>query len=213
MGKWHRWHQEYDDPQSSLSRRLQVVRSCLAQALAESPAPIRLISLCAGDGRDSIPVIAQSGREVETLLVELDPMLAEAARERAVEHGVHVSVRTADAGLASSFADHAPALILLLCGIFGNVSDADVAGTIRTVPSFLVQDGVVIWTRGDHEVDGRISSVPPSERVRRSFIDAGFTELGFTRPEDAAFRVGMHRWPHPTGPSVPEAQRLFSFLW
>lgn len=212
MSKWQRWHQDYDDPQSSLSRRLEVVRRYVAQALTEAPAPTRLISLCAGDGRDSIPAIAESGRDAQAVLVELDPVLAQAARDRAAEHGVPVTVRTLDAGLPSSFVDHAPASILLLCGIFGNVSDADIAGTIRAVPSFLTQDAVVIWTRGDHEVDGNTSAVVPSERVRRSFVDAGFTELGFTRPSDAAFRVGMHQWPHPTAPSMPEDQRLFSFL-
>lgn len=213
MGKWQQWHQDYDDPRSSLSGRLEVVRRYVAQALAEAPSPVRLVSLCAGDGRDSIPVIAESGGEVDALLVELDPLLAQAARDRAAEHDVPVTVRTLDAGLPSSFVDHAPASILLLCGIFGNVSDADIAGTIRAVPSFLTQDAVVIWTRGDHEVDGKVSTVVPSERVRRSFIDAGFTEVGFTSPDNEAFRVGMHRWPHPTGPSLARDQRLFRFLW
>lgn len=211
MSKWHQWHQNYDDPHSSLSGRLEVVRRYVAQALADAPSPVRLISLCAGDGRDSIPVIADSGREVEAVLVELDPVLAEAARHRAAEHGVPVTVRTLDAGLPSSFADHAPASVFLLCGIFGNVSDADIGRTIRAMPSFLAKDAVVVWTRGDHEVDGKTSTVVPSERVRRSFMDAGFTELDFTSPDNAVFRVGMHRWPHPTGPLLLGDQRLFSF--
>lgn len=213
MSKWQQWHQGYDDPESSLSRRLQVVRRYVAQALTEAATPVRLVSLCAGDGRDSIPVIAESGRDVEALLVELDPWLAEAARDRGTEHGVPVTVRTVDAGLPSSFSDHVPASIFLLCGVFGNISDDDIADTIQAMPALLAQNGVVVWTRGDHEVDGKTSAVAPSERVRRSFIDAGFTEVEFTSPSDAAFRVGMHRWPHPTEPPVPEDQRLFSFLW
>lgn len=213
VSKWQQWHRDYDDPESSLSKRLEVVRRYLAQALADAPPPVRLVSLCSGDGRDSIPVIADSGRDVEAVLVELDPTLADAARHRAAERDVPVTVRNVNAGLSSSFADHAPASVLLLCGIFGNISDADIDRTIRAVPSFLAQDAVVIWTRGDHEVDGRTAAVVPSERVRRSFIDTGFTEPDFARPDDAVFRVGMHRWPHPTGSSAAGDQRLFSFLW
>jgi hypothetical protein len=212
VSNWRQWHQDYDDPASSLSGRLRVVRRFVGQALVDRPEPIRLISLCAGDGRDSIPVISESGRCVDALLVELDPVLADGARSRARGHDLDITVRTADAGDPANFDGFAPASIFLLCGIFGNISDADIDQTIRALPSYLSQDAVVIWTRGDHEVDGRTTELPASERVRQMFTDADFREIDFTRPDDTFFRVGMHRWPHPTG-LVQARQRLFTFLW
>lgn len=213
MSKWQAWHREYDNPDSSLARRLKVVQDYVAQALAERPEPINLISLCAGDGRDSIPVIAGSGRRIDALLVESDPDLARDARDRAIDHEVAISVRTAGAGVPASFADHAPASVLLLCGIFGNIPDVDIERTIRALPSYLGQDALVIWTRGDHEVDDVTRAVSPSERARWMFANAGFEQMHFTAPADAAFRVGMHRWPHPTGTAWPDDRRLFTFLW
>ena len=37
-----------------------------------------------------------------------------------------------DAGVPTSFADHVPADLLLLCGIFGNVADAEIRTTLNT---------------------------------------------------------------------------------
>ena len=82
---WQEWYQEYDDPSSSLWRRLEEVRRLLAADLDERAAAgqtsVRLLSLCAGDGRDTIPVlVARPDLEVDACLVELDPGLADAAR-------------------------------------------------------------------------------------------------------------------------------------
>jgi hypothetical protein len=58
---WHEWYRDYDDATSSLSRRLGVVRSQLASLLAAAaPGPVRLLGLCSGNGRDTLPVIAET---------------------------------------------------------------------------------------------------------------------------------------------------------
>ena len=44
-------------------------------------------------------------------------------------------MRQADAGRAASFADALPADVLLLCGIFGNVSDSDIERTVAAAPA------------------------------------------------------------------------------
>ena len=78
---WHAWYGEYDDPDSSLSRRLAVVRRELGAVLAaRRPGPVTLLSLCAGDGRDTLPVLAAADTQVSAVLVELDPDLAGTAR-------------------------------------------------------------------------------------------------------------------------------------
>jgi hypothetical protein len=71
---WMAWHEAYDDPSSSLARRLGVVRRRLGAVLDAAAGERRqLLSLCAGDGRDVIPVLAAraaSSSSVSALLVE-----------------------------------------------------------------------------------------------------------------------------------------------
>ena len=85
---WGAWHDAYDDPGSSLAQRLAVVQARIAAALdVAPPGPLRAVSMCAGQGRDLIPVLASHprGRDVTARLVELDPALAATARRAAAE--------------------------------------------------------------------------------------------------------------------------------
>lgn len=193
---WHDWHREYDDPSSSLSRRRRVVQGYLRRVLAEAGGPIRLLSMCAGDGGDVLPVLASVRPElpVRALLVELDPDLADRARAAAaqLELASAVQVRTADAGRSDSYAGLAPAHIVLVCGVFGNIGEADVRRTVGALPGLLGPAGWVIWTRGRGA-----DRVDASLFVRQLFAEAGFAELDFTAPEDAGFRVGLHRLDRP----------------
>jgi hypothetical protein len=123
---WAAWHAAYGDPSSPLTGRLRQVGQWLSEAFDRAPpGPVRLVSLCAGQGRDVIGVLPGHPRrdDVRAVLVEADPLLAEAARGAAAEAGLaQVEVREADAAAVASFADALPADVLLLCGIFGNVS-------------------------------------------------------------------------------------------
>jgi hypothetical protein len=213
---WLRWHQDYDSPNSSLARRLKVVQRDLGRALAEAPAARdgtrRLISICAGDGRDVLPVLVEYdiGHNVRASLVELDPALSQRARAAAAAMGLHlVEVITADAGASDTYLDAEPANVVMACGVFGNITVDDVQRTIATLPALLVPGGIVIWTRGRDD-DGH----DPSLQVRTYFTDHGFTELSFTSPADARFRVGMHQLTaHPAdAPSLKPGTRLFTFI-
>ena len=183
----------------------------MAYALTEAPAgpdgQRRLISMCAGDGRDVLPVLARHprGRAVRAVLAELDPELARRARETAAELQLpDVDVRTGDAGRADTYRGTAPAHVLLACGVFGNITGADVRRTVAALPSLLVPGGIVIWTRG--RGDGGPDA---SARVADCFAEHGFHELAFTSPSDARFRVGMHRLDGTGSQPVPD--RLFTF--
>jgi hypothetical protein len=195
---WHDWHQHYDDPASSLSRRLETVRASLRTLLFVARGPVRLVSICAGDGRDTLPVVEETGADVSGVLVELDPVLAERARTAAP---AGIEVRTADAGTTASYADACPVDVFLACGVLGNVTDADMVRTVAALPSLLVAGGHLIWTRSDEE----------AEDVRAELARAGFAEVSYVRPDDADFRVGVHRWPGPTGVPDPD-RRLFDFV-
>ena len=203
---WLDWHREYDDPSSSLSRRRRVVQGYLRQILAEATGSVRLLSMCAGDGGDVLPVLASSGSPVQALLVELDPELADRARAFVDGLGLAsaVRVRTADAGRSESYAGLAPAHIVLACGVFGNISEADVRRTVDALPGLLCPGGRVIWTRGRGA-----GEVDASGFVRQEFAERGFTELDFTAPDDAKFRVGLHRLDRTGSTELPET--LFRF--
>jgi hypothetical protein len=212
---WHAWYREYEDPTSSLSARLKVVKTQLRAVLdsyAGADVPVRLLGLCSGDGRDTLPVIDSSPTKVSAVLIELDPLFSAMARESSAALALDVEVRTADAGTTDSFVGAVPADVLMSCGIFGNVTDADVATTVATYPSLLAPGGHVIWTRG-HRAPGDTSpgEGEPAEYVRRTFLDAGFEEVAYVEPENRSFRVGVHRWPGPAREFVPGV-RMFEFV-
>jgi hypothetical protein len=204
---WVHWHTAYDDPRTTLSRRLAVVRDRLADALdAAPPGPVRLVSVCAGQGHDVFGVLPVHARraDVSALLVELDPDNARAAAARAEQEGLPgVRVLCRDASLTDSYAGAVPADVILVCGVFGNVSDADVAGTVAALPSLAARDATVIWTRhrGDPDV------VPD---IQRWFAGAGFDQVWLS-DRSQGYGVGVHRFTGEPRPLV-RGQRLFTFV-
>ena len=136
---WAEWHADYDDPSSHLSRRLATVRHQIRVALDAAPVgPIRVVSLCAGDGRDIIGAVADHPRrpDVRGRLVELDPRLAARGRAGVAAAGVDLEVVEGDAARTDRYAGAVPAELVLVCGVFGNISDSDVEQTIAALPGF-----------------------------------------------------------------------------
>jgi hypothetical protein len=54
---------------------------------------------------------------------------------------------TGDASLVDQYQDLAPADLLLVCGVFGNISDADIERTIDACGQLCKTGDTVIWTR------------------------------------------------------------------
>ena len=189
---WVRWHETYEDPDSALSLRLRLVQSGVREALdRHAPGPIAIVSMCAGQGRDVIDVVASHRRrdDVRARLVERDPTLVAFARRRAAASGVsrHVEVVEADASLVRSYAGFLPADLVLVCGVFGNIGEGDVRGTVSRMPSFCAPGGTVIWTRHRRPPDLTSS-------VRGWFVHAGFEEVSFVAPPGTVLSVGSHRF-------------------
>jgi hypothetical protein len=205
---WQAWHGDYADPSSPLSRRLTVVQGHIRRWLdATAPADVTVTSVCAGDGRDLLDVLGSrtdAGR-VSCLLVELDPDLANRADAAARAAGLDdVEVRCADAGSTDAYLGHGPAGLVLLCGVLGNVSDADAFGTVDALPALCAAGATVVWTRHRREPD-----LTPA--LRQRFATAGFAEESFTAPEDAHWSVGVHRIARAPLQLQP-GQRLFAFV-
>ncbi len=210
------WHRRYDDPGSNLTWRLMQVREHIHEALDRHPGQIRALSVCAGDGRDVLGVLAErsdAGR-VATVLLELHPVLAQQARHAASAAGLsEVEVRTVDAGLSTAYSGAVPADVVLLVGIFGNIRDEDLWRLVAFAPQLCRPGATLIWSRGR-----RFSRALPgvtedlNDDLRAQFAATGFTETGYlTRDGGSRPALGVVRY---TGEPVDLAleQPLFSFV-
>lgn len=203
---WRAWHEDYEDPGSALGRRLAVVQAQIRAALdGAAPGPVRIISVCAGQGHDIIGALADHPRrrDVTARLVELDEQNVRWARHAASAAGLEsVEILAADASITDAYEGAVPADLVLLCGVFGNISQADIANTIDHLPLLCAHAASVIWTRHRHPPD-----LTPF--IRKTFERTGFDELGFEN--SPPFGVGVNRLladPRPLEAGV----RLFEFV-
>ena len=204
---WYEWHEQYEDPDSHLVQRLATVQSRIRAALDEAPpGPLRAISVVAGQGRDLIPVLASHprGADVTARLVELDPRNTAVARELANGPSSvdSVDIVTGDASLVEAYAGLIPADLVLLCGLFGNITDDDIRATISAARGLTRTGGTVIWTRGRGEPDrvDWVASVFEENDFERVFVSAPGPRYG----------VGEHRHTGPVLPLPPGS--MFTFV-
>lgn len=206
---WVEWHRDYDDPDSPLSRRGERVQGHLLAELERAPAgDIRLISLCAGQGRDVLGVLPAHPRrhDVTARLVELDPRNTEVAARLAASAGLSgIEIVTGDASRASAYAGMAPADVVLACGLFGNMTDADIERTIGYCTQLCKADGTVVWTRG-RWARGAPDLVP---QVCAWFEERGFDQVWVSGPEHSQC-CGAHRFAGTPVPLEPDAT-MFTF--
>lgn len=204
---WSEWHDGYARPGSGLGDRLAAVRDQIGRHLdVTAPDPVHVISACAGDGRDLLGVLAErkDAYRVSALLVEYDAGLAAKAGEAAAALPSTVEVLQADAACSDIYAHAVPANLVLLCGIFGNISDADVRTTIEAAPELCAPRAEVVWTRHRCEPDLTAS-------IRGWFTDSGFEEVAFVAPKSGHWSVGVHRLI--TAPrQLERGRRWFTFL-
>jgi hypothetical protein len=197
---WNAWHQDYADPGSALSARLAIVRSAIRRALADhadgQAEALTVLSACAGDGRDILGVLAEQGERVRSL---------DRAERFCRDNGLgRVRLRNSDAGLSNSYLGAAPADLVLMCGVFGNLSDADVRRLVAFLPQLCRAGARLIWTRSRRAPD-----LTPA--IRDWLAAARFTELSFSTPPDVLGSVGVHRFDGEPPPLAPD-QRLFDFI-
>jgi Putative methyltransferase len=211
---WVAWHDRYDRQGGVMGQRLALVQAQIKQFLDErKDEELRVISICAGDGRDVLGVLAAVPEaKVHARLLELDETNVASARQRAAAAGcADVDVVRADASSTEAYVDAAPADLVLVCGVFGNVAPDDIRRTIRTLPQLCASNAWVIWTRHRGHPD-----LTPT--IRSWFADEGFVERSFdvttTESGPGAYpvqAVGVHMWPHAPHP-LRRRQRMFTFF-
>ncbi|MGW7540281.1 methyltransferase domain-containing protein [Streptomyces sp. NPDC054770] len=204
---WHKWQDRYDAPASPLARRLVTVQKRIRAALDDCPpGPLHVLSLCAGQGRDLLEVLRTHprGQDVRARLVELDPRNVESAAETARSAGLQgIEAVAADAALLDHYAGMAPADVVLICGVFGNIADPDIERTVSACPQLCRTGGRVIWTRNRKPPD----RVP---LICDWFTEHGFTSEWLTAPDELQ-AVGVHRFTDQPKP-LRLGTRVFTFV-
>jgi hypothetical protein len=171
------------------------------------------VSLCAGDGRDILGVLAEreDAARVSVTLVEVLPELVERARSAAADVTADVEVVADDAGCSETYVGltTVPADVVLLVGVLGNISDADVAATVAAMPRLCASGATLVWSRG-RSLEGAEDFVTP---VRKAFSAAGFAEVCIRTfdVEDDRTALGVVRLDGPAAPLGPR-QIWFTFV-
>lgn len=200
---WVRWHADYDDASSPLAHRLRAVQEQIRGALDRAPAgPVGVVSMCAGQGRDLLEVLATHPRrrDVRARLVELDPDNAAVARSAGL---AGVEVVENDAGLVDAYRGAVPADLVVACGVFGNITDADIERTVTVCGQLCREGGTVVWTRHRRSPD----LVPA---ICAWFERGGFDRVAVTQPE-LGYGVGAHRRSRAPEP-IEAGARMFTFV-
>lgn len=185
------WHAAYDDPDSSLSVRLRHVQRAIVEWLDRTSGPVHVLSVCAGQGHDVFGALAECDRakraRVTGTLIEIDPTNVAIARRRSMDLDLALTVVEADAGTTDTYLGLPPGDLLLLSGIMGNISAADIERLVHVSRQLCAPGATVIWTRGAQDPD-------LSPDIRRWFGQAGFEELSCEEwIEGTQMRVGVNR--------------------
>jgi len=181
------WHAAYDDPGSSLSVRLRHVQRAILEWLDRTSGPVRVLSVCAGQGHDILGALEERSRtdraRVTGALIEMDPTNARIARGRIAHLNLALTVVEADAGTTDTYPGLVPADLMLLSGRL-----------VRVSRQFCAAGATAIWTRGAQDPD-----LGPD--IRRWFDQAGFEELSCEEWIDGTrMRVGVNRLITPPQP-------------
>ncbi len=205
---WAEWHKNYNDSDSDLAKRLTSVQQEINNSLPDNLVnTYQVIDMCAGDGRDLIPVLAayRHKRLVQALLVEIDQHLMNEARQAAEKANLsNIKFEVGDASIATQYEHAIPADLIMLCGVFGNISMEDVKNTINALPGFSKRGTRILWTRNRRQPDA-------TPYIRRLFREAGFTEISFSAPAGTVYGVGLCEY---NGPRIEfdSKSKLFSFI-
>jgi hypothetical protein len=206
---WWDWHLAYDVPGSTLQLRTEIVHRHIRNFLdsRDPRSPIRIVSPCAGQGRELLPVIAGHPRrsDVRARLVELDPRNVADACDAVSELRLdwNVDIVCGDAAVTDAWFGAVPADLVVLCGVLGCIDDGDAQQTIRALPELCGAGATVVWTLQPMQL-------ARMREIRGWFEEAGFTERAFESPGLDASWVGVHRFDGVPKP-LTRGIRLFTF--
>lgn len=175
---WSGWPEEAYQ-RESYRQRLGEVQKHLGLSLDAAPTgSLRILSICAGDGRDVIGVLRVHQRrgDITAWLVELNRRSVAAGIRAASIARLENSGRflNEDATLCRTYQNIGPSDIVLVCGVWGHVPPHERGRLVQGLASLCKPGAAVIWTRGVsqgmvrlQEIQVRFAS-PSWEQVRVS---------------------------------------------
>jgi hypothetical protein len=169
---------------------------------------VRIISVCAGDGRDVIGVVGSHPRrsDVTAWLVEQNPQSVAAGVCRLADAGLENSVAflTGDATLYTTYEKIAPADIVLLCGVWGHVPADERTQLVRALACLCKPAGAVIWTRGVAKGMIRL------QQIQVHFAGSSWEQVRVSLTPDKNWAIVTHRC-RGSACELPTSGQIFHF--
>ncbi len=207
---WLEWYKGYD-VSADRQARLRFVQTHIGRCLdACEPGPIQVVSLCAGDGRDLIGMLPQHKRQQDVVawLVEMNLELVARGRDAIENIGLDGRLRyvVGDATLSSTYLDIAPARVIVVAGVLGNLRQLEVPRLIGNLSALCTIGAFVVWTRHLQYNEGA-RQLPV---IRQLLHDAAFEEVSLDTTSEAGYAVGTHRYLG-SPRAIVAAQKWFEF--
>jgi hypothetical protein len=176
--------------------------------VAEAAGPVRIVSLCAGDGRDVIGTLVRSprGEDVQAWLVELNQQSTIEGRRYAMQAGVadKVVFINGDATSYATYRDIPPADIVMACGVWGHVPPNQRGRLERALACLCQAGGAIIWTRGVAKGIHRL------REIEAHFIGQSWRQLRTSYTQDGKWAINSYRYCGPRQ-DRPTSGRIFNF--
>jgi non-ribosomal peptide synthetase component F/acyl carrier protein len=208
---WSNWHKNYE-VSPRLKARLQLVQGQIDGVLiAAPPGPIRILSICAGDGRDLLGLRPDHSRrpDIVAYLVDNDsPSLERGRREAAqIQFPGQLHFLEADATQNRSYQDLGHFDLVLISGLLGHLRPEGVTSLLTGLPMLCRHNGWVLWNR--HLVLNQGSRQVPT--IRQCLAETGFSEIHFQMTDPQGFAVSLAQFRGTSQPLPPEGT-LFEFV-
>ena len=208
VSPWSNWPaMSYKRPAYRL--RLQAVQDQIAACLDEAnEGSLRVVSLCAGDGRDVMGVLESHERreDVRAWLVELDPksVAAGIAARNDAGLGRYVIFIEGDATDFATYQGILPADIVVVCGVWGHVPPDERLMFVRALAKFCTPGASVVWSRGVDRGQARYTD------IQNLFEENSFERVRDSVTSDDKWAICTHRYIGPAT-EVPTTGRIFNF--
>jgi hypothetical protein len=182
---------------SGSQQRLAAVQVHLADCLdSAATGRVRVLSMCAGDGRDVIGVLESHPRKRDAVawLVEMDQKSVALGVGRATDAGLAGTINflRGDATDSATYRNVAPGDIVLVCGVWGHVPSDERASLVSSLAALCRPGGAVIWTRGVRRGMERL------HEIQAHFSGSCWQELRVSITPDQKWAVATYRYQGPS---------------
>lgn len=205
---WSGWPEKiYQN--TSYQQRLAGVQSQVAAFLDAAPlGPLRILNMCAGDGRDVIDAVSDHPRrgDVSAWFVELDRTSVDMGRDRAAQKGLGEAFHfiNADATAYETYRGIGAVDLVLACGVWGHVPTPQKPSLVRAMAAFCKPGGSVIWTRG---ISRGMDKVHELEAL---FDEETWRKQQLMFTPNKAWAVATYRYDGPVI-TIPSEGQIFNF--